>query len=267
MKLTTLIIFAVLLFSCGNVKTKLAVINSGSFPEMQITLDIGVLQRLLPDSLWTDEVNQDQESSILSQKADELISLVKNVRETKSDSLWKTLNAKWEDFRINYVGADGLPRVQAGSQSESAARKWAELNVRLIKLTGEVRFGDALEKMLYESKVPVITEKLLKSVIYTRIDDQIFINVIGSSSLNHYHTTGGTIKLIQKTDYPASNEMTLKCESDDVRYLDVFIRIPTWAVNPTVTHGNVKYVAHPGEYCQISRKWYSGDEIQVRFKN
>jgi DUF1680 family protein len=61
--------------------------------------------------------------------------------------------------------------------------------------------------------------------------------------------------------------MTLKCESNDVRYLDVFIRIPEWAINPTVSYGNVKYVAHSGEYCQVSRKWHDGDEFRIVLKN
>jgi DUF1680 family protein len=61
--------------------------------------------------------------------------------------------------------------------------------------------------------------------------------------------------------------MTLTCETNDARYLDVYIRIPEWAVNPTVAHGNVKYVAHPGEYCQISRKWKDKDEFFIILKN
>ncbi|MDP2335638.1 MAG: glycoside hydrolase family 127 protein [Bacteroidota bacterium] len=271
LKQVALIWIASILFACGNDAYRLTVINSGPFAEKQITIDNSVMQQLLTDSLLVDQGLNVQESNTLSQKTEEMISLVNTVRETKSDSLWKTLSASWEDFRRNHVGPDGLPVVKADSltdsQSKSIARKWAELNVNLLKLSGEVKFGDALEKMLYGSKVPVLSEKFLKSVIYTHIDDQIFINVIGSSSVNHHHTTGGTIKLIQKTDYPKSNEMILKCECDDVRYLDLFIRIPAWAVNPTVTHGNVKYVPHPGEYCQISRKWNDGDEIQVRLKN
>lgn len=269
MRLTKLIVFILVtsfLFACGNDGNRLTVINFGSFAEKQITLDGPVMQRL---SVGSEKDLQNQ--TPLQVKIDEMIFKAKNIRKTKSDSAWITLSASWEDFRKNHIGPDGLPVFQADSltdsQSKSIYRKWAELNVSLLKLSGEVKFGDALEKILYKSKVPVLSEKFLKSVIYTYIDDQIFVNLIGSSSLNHYHTTGGTIKLIQKTDYPNGNEMTLKCECNDVRYLDLFIRIPAWAVNPTVALGNVKYVPHPGEYCQISRKWNDGDEIQVRLRN
>jgi len=137
----------------------------------------------------------------------------------------------------------------------------------MLQFSGEAQLGDAIEQSLYNSGTPVLTDKFLKSIVFTHIYDQIFVNLLASATVEHYHTTGGTIKLILETKYPESNEMTLTCKCDDVRYLDVFIRIPSWAVNPTVQHGNVKYVCHPGEYCQISRKWNDGDEIQVLLRN
>ena len=260
-RLSAIIGIAVFLFSCGRSEKGLNVINSGSFSETNITLDGALTQRLLADSV----VNISGQSPI-SIKLDEMISVAERLRKNQSDSLWNAVSASWYDF-----GKDGLSVLSADSLSNSKATaiasKWADLNIALLKLSGEVRFGDAIEDLLYKNQEPVLTEKQLKSVIYTHIDDQIFINVIGSSSLNHQHTTGGTIKLIQKTEYPLINEIVLYCECSDTRFLDVFIRIPEWAVNPTVTHGNVKYVARPGEYCQVSRKWRDGDEFRIVLKN
>ena len=266
---------ALVLFSCGSKKNSLVAINSASFQERQITLDSNLMRRLLDDSLLDIRGNNIQTPNTLTHKIDEMILMAENVRTNQSDSSWVTLLARWDDFRKNEVGAIGIPVIQSpelpdsmeNSAVLSALQKWAELNVRLVKLTGEAKFSDVLEKLLYETKTPVLPEKFIKSVIYTHIDDRIFINIIGSSSIIHNHTTGGTVKLIQETDYPASNEMTLKCESGDIRFMDVFIRIPSWAINPTVTHGNVKYVARSGEYCEISRKWANGDEIRVALKN
>lgn len=249
------------LFSCGKHENSFNVINSGSFPEKNITLEQSVSQFLLADSVETGSV-QDQRYLMLGK----LISDTERLRKNHSDSLWNAVSASWYDISKEdsaFLNADSLSNPEA----TLVTAKWAELNMMLLKLTGEVRFGDVVENLLYKSQAPVLTQNQLKSIIYTHIDDQIFINLIGSSSLTHYHTTGGTVKLTQKTDYPVGNEMTLKCESNDVRFLDVFIRIPSWAVNPTVNHGNVKYVAHPGEYCQISRKWNNGDEFKITLKN
>ena len=260
MKLTKLLAFSgfvLFIAACGTTKAGLQLVNSQSFNEKQISLEESFVKKYLSESMDTNQLSRFTDKNFT-----ELISLAETLKETKSDSSWFILKRKWQEFNQTAIGSS----ADSSGNTNAEFQKWTELNIDLLKLTGEVMFGDALEKQIYQSK-PVVTEQLLKSIIYTHHYDQIFVNLFVSSALTHYHTTGGTVKLIQKTDFPESNEITLKCETDDVRYLDVFIRIPEWAVNPKVTHGNVKYVAHSGEYCQISRKWNDGDEIQVTLKN
>ena len=261
MKLIQFIVICVIAFlfaSCGSKNDSFTAVNSQSFADRQISFGSSIASRI-----GTDSVDHNQELNPLFKKLDELISRAEGLKTDKSDSSWNFLSKDWEDFKIN----NPVSTADTSAISRLALQKWADLNIILLKFSGEVRFGDEIEKSFYETRAPVLTEKMLKSVIYTHIYDQIFINVFGTSSLVHQHTTGGTIKLIQETNFPASNEITLKCESNDVRYLDLFIRIPQWAVNPKVTHGNVKYVAYPGEYCEISRKWNDGDEIKIVLKN
>jgi len=249
--------FVILLFSCGSKDDGLNVVNSQSFPDENIVLDQSLNQHLLSDS-----VSIRSTQNPVSAKLDKLISLAVSLQKNQSDSLWDLVSAGWYD-----LGKNGLLALKADSNQTLVAGKWADLNVMLLKLSGEVRFGDEIEDFLYKYPSVVLSEKQLKSIIYTHVDDQIFINVIAPSSFSYHHTTGGTVRFVQATVYPVGDEMTLTCEVNDVRYMDVYIRIPSWAVNPTVTHGNVKYVARPGEYCEIYRKWNNGDEIQVRLKN
>jgi len=230
------------------------------------------MPHLQVDSLVTDFTEALPEQNLLQKKLDKMLARTNRIGKTKSDSLWTALSSTWEDFRKNDLDSAGLPFVKANNASGASVispklnRDWVDLNIRLLKLSGEVRFGDALEKILYQSKVPVYTEKMLKSVIYTRVDDQIFVNLFGSSSMNYQHTTGGNVKIIQETKFPENQEVTIKIECGDLRFMDVYIRIPSWAQNPTVMHGNVKYVPYPGQYCLVSRKWKTGDEIQVVLK-
>ena len=273
MKYTQFLAFAsITLFfiTCNQDGNQLNIIDSCSFPNKQITLSEEVEKHLIADSIYSETDKNLNELSPVWGRMEEMIQTTENSGKLKSENAWKVLSSEWEDFKNNHIGKDGIPMISDSLneyETTLVARKWVELNVRLLKLSGEVRFGDTLEKILYNAKVPTLSENLLKSIIYTYIDDQIFINIFGSSSLIHHHTTGGIIKLIEETNYPASNEISLKCETNDARFLNVFIRIPTWAVNPTVTHGNVKYVPHPGEYCQISRMWKDGDEIRIVLKN
>lgn len=256
MKLTKqilILIFAVVASSCATDEVRLTVVNSQSFPETQVIPGSSLTERLLADS-----AAQIQATGMRNAKLAQLIQEAETLRQVNDAGTWQAFLTRWEDFRTNTISADS---------TATDWQAWAQLNIGLLKLSGEVRFADAVEALFYGSSTPVLTGSQLKSVIYTHIDDQIFINLLGSSSLTHAHTTGGTVKLIQETSYPATHTILLKCESTDKRYLDVFIRIPSTAVNPTVTHGNVKYVARPGEYCQISRKWNTGDEILVSLKN
>ena len=271
------IILMILLFSsCGKDPGSLSAIKSESFPEKQVQLYSQPGQLLNADSLINNDlpVLSNEQHGIVNQ-LDEMLLMTEFVRKTESDSVWHALNRKWAEFNTNNFANGSIPFSPNILSSNShniklfpeAIRKWAELNIDLVKLSGEVRFGDALEELWYDPDKANFPETLVKSVVYTHIFDQIFINIICSSSVDYRHTTGGNVRIIQKTNYPQGNEMILKSECSDFRYMDIFIRIPTWAINPTVTHGNVKYVARPGEYCQISRKWKTGDEIRVALKN
>lgn len=267
MKLTHLLYAIAMVFvfsSCRNDANQLSVMNSESFHEMQIQLQL----EPEPNSFASDSLsaisNLKPEQLFVLDQLDEMLSMTNSIRKSGSDSIWVSLIRNWNDFNTNI-----------GDQTNSSTHKifpeailkWAELNIALVKLSGEVRFGDAIEKIINGSGNTLISEKLLKSAFYTHVDDKIFINLIGSSSIEYQHTTGGNVKFIQETKYPASDVMILKSECGDKRFVEIFIRIPSWAENPTVTYGNVKYVARPGEYCQISRKWKTGDEIMVKLKN
>jgi len=267
MKLTRLLLAIPMVFifsSCGNDPNQLSVINSKSFHETQIQLQLQPVQPSFAlDSVSGDSIQKTEQNFELD-KLDQMLSMTENIRKSGSDSIWSSLLQKWNDFNTNIVAPanSSTPKM-----FPEAIQKWVELNIALVKLSGEVRFGDAIDKIIGGRENILIPEKLLKSVFYTHIDDKIFINLIGSSSVEYQHTTGGNVKFIQETNYPEGNVMTLKSECGDKRFVEIFIRIPSWAVNPTVTYGNVKYVARPGEYCQISRKWKTGDEILVVLKN
>lgn len=267
MKLTHLLCAIAMVFvfsSCGNDPNQLSVINSESFHETQIQLQLQPVEPLFPlDSLIGDSILKTEQHFVTDQ-LDEMLLMTENIRKSGSDSIWISLLQKWNDFNTIIAGQNNSSTHKMFSES---IQKWVELNIALIKLSGEVRFGDAIEKVISGPENTIIPERLIKSAFYTHVDDKIFINLIGSSSIEYQHTTGGNVKFIQETNYPEGDEMTLKSECSDKRFVEIFIRIPSWAVNPTVTYGNVKYVARPGEYCQISRKWKTGDEISVDLKN
>jgi len=230
--------------------------NSVSYPETAVSIDPSVQAYIKSEKTLPDTVE-----NLVVANLDEIFALAEKLKTEPSEEIWSSVQEKWRQIGKQASAESG------GAVSSEFREAWIKLNTSLLKLSQEVQFADELEKMLYKSGTALFSEEQIKSVFYTHVDDQIFVNLLGSSSVNHHHTTGGNVKLIQQTNYPESNEMELKVECGDTRFLDVFIRIPSWAQNPTVQLGNVKYVAHPGEYCEISRKWKNGDQIDVRLKN
>lgn len=258
-KLIGVTVLAIAAIACSNDKQGLIILNTQSFNEVQISVNEKLAAKLDMDTAFVGQDALPDENEVRND-LEELIAKASEIKTNPNDSSWARFTEKWEDFRKSIL-------TDSVQKDKLLMQKWTELNIGLLKFSGEIRFGDAIEHTLYNSPIPVLSELNLKSIIYTHVFDQIFVNILGSSSMNYQHTTGGTVKLIQETNFPEGHEMTLKCELDDTRFMEVYIRIPSWAVNPTVTHGNVKYVPHPGEYCEISRKWKNGDEISVRLMN
>jgi len=226
-------------------------VNSLSFPENAVVLGESLLPKLAAEKDSTGNRYHDQ--------MNQLLNTIDAFDKNPTPEKWSAVLRDWTAIGKNNFGNPDT------NNSSAETKQWADINIRLLKMTENVAFGDELEKLLY-SKAS-LTEQQVKAVIYSHLDDKIFVNLIGSSSVTHHHTTGGSLKLMQQTHFPQSNEMTLSVETGDVRFLDVFIRIPSWAKNPTAQLGNVKFVANPGEYCEISRKWKNGDQIHISLKN
>lgn len=251
----------IVISGCQNRNSGFQVINSVSFPENQVALSANATHRLMADSVAA--YSQNHSLQLIDSRLSHIGQLVDEILKNPSGSLWNELNTDWESFR-----SDAKKLAQSGDSTvNSDLSKWADLNTKLLRFSGEAKFAEAFTNLLYSSTKPVLSSNQLKQTIYTHVFDEVFIHIPIASAVSFQHTTGGTIRLIQETNYPEGNEITLKCECSDTRFLDVFIRIPPGATNPSVTHGNVKYVARPGEYCQITRKWKNGDEFVIRLKN
>ncbi len=168
-----------------------------------------------------------------------------------------TLSEEWEELNQKIsLRFEDLPNADL--------QAWVNLNDSLLKYTEEVRFADALERVVYNSagNMP-LSEEQVKSFFYTQLYDRIFFNVYGSSSLQYEHTTGGVVRLVQATNYPYDGKITLKVELQDTRYLNFYFRIPEWARQASVICKGVKYKAVPGEFTEIAKKWKNGDEVEI----
>ncbi len=105
----------------------------------------------------------------------------------------------------------------------------------------------------------------LGSYIYTKGDDEICINLFISSSAS-VETKNGPVKISQKTNYPWGGKVSVKVAPKAPSDLKVCIRIPGWCGKYAFKLNGVKtgFPVRNG-YAIISRRWISGDTIDIDF--
>jgi uncharacterized protein len=173
----------------------------------------------------------------------------------------------------------------------------------LIGFTGEARYGDGLERIVYNTvlgaKDPNIadgnffyysdyqasTEKVyywdkypccsgtLPEVVadytldcYFHNADGLYVNLFVPSEVR-WEFRGMPIKLTQTTEYPERDSSELRIEVPSPVEFTVYVRIPGWLQSPAqlAVNGRATSVpAEPRSFAAIRRRWRTNDTIQIR---
>ncbi len=175
---------------------------------------------------------------------------------------------------------------------------WEQLNIQLLRLTGQARFAEQLERTIYNHLLgaqrasgrewcyytPLEGNKpfgsstncclssgprgvaLLSSIAYGVGQDKILVNLYNSSTSCFKLKDVGEVKLTQQTSYPFDGKVSLTVTKvNSSRKFAFFFRIPTWAssIQALVNGRNVSFT-HKDGFLTILRVWKSGDVITIR---
>lgn len=241
---------SIILFSCDG-KNQFHEKHSVRVPIEKITLYQSVFQYRsnVADSLFQQKIG----NGLLQLK-----SFIQKYESHSEDFSVEKMELLWESEKSK-IDYNGLETVQA----------WIEANGFLLEITGKPVYAEALQKISSAENMGLtasefeIAEQELAPFIFTKNVDHIFVNLFVNSSVEYVHSLDGKVKITQKSK--GSDGFLLKFNMEQKRYIEVNILIPTWAVNATVVEKNVKYVATPGEYCLIARKWEDGDMVEIKY--
>jgi hypothetical protein len=182
---------------------------------------------------------------------------------------------------------------------ETPCGAYADLKLAryLIRLTGASRYGDGLERTLYNTllatrtpdsdggypyysnygaravkqfyhrKWPCCSGTLAQAVadyalnIYFHDDDALYVNLFTPSTVR-WQRPGGAIVVEQATNYPAEDTSRIIIRAGGKFALRV--RIPAWTSGATirVNRGSVS-PTKAGQYAAIERHWKQGDTVDV----
>jgi hypothetical protein len=243
-------ILALYLFSCSE-KNQFPEKKSEKLPLSAVKVEQPLFKNLLP-------ANDSLAKQSLSDELQQLKSFISKYENRDSDFSLETIELLWLS-EMNKLDLVGLESVSA----------WIETTGFLLEITGKPVYAEALQKLGYEEKINLsapetkLAEEKLAPYIFTKNVDHIFVNLFVNSSVEYDHSLGGKIKITQ--ELTGSKSLLLKFSTTEKRYIEVHILIPAEAQNATVTEKNVKYVATPGEYCLIARKWKEGDVVEVKY--
>ncbi|MGO8700032.1 MAG: beta-L-arabinofuranosidase domain-containing protein [Limisphaerales bacterium] len=201
-------------------------------------------------------------------------------------------------------GALGESLRDRADTFECPCGTWAafKLSKYLMQITGEARYGDWIEKLLYngigaalpmtgrgrtfyyanylvggatktyfDAAFPCCSGTYFQDVteyhnlIYFRDAASLCVNLFLPSEVT-WKTNGAEVKLIQETNYPEEDTVRLKLELSRPAQFPLKFRVPGWSrgvyVKVNGTLQNTPTVA--GTWAVLLRLWYSGDQVEIR---
>ena len=192
----------------------------------------------------------------------------------------------------------------AGRSFETGCGSWGVFKLcrYLMMFTGEARFGDWMEKMLYNgigSALPMwgngktfyysdyrlggASKKYYNAtwpccsgtyiqvvadyhnIIYFKDVEGLFVNLYVPSEVS-WNQQGEQIKVRQETAYPESDTTSLIIKIKNKMRFRLRLRVPGWTQNADVELNDVKLdvSCEPGTWVEIEREWAPDDRITFR---
>ena len=186
-------------------------------------------------------------------------------------------------------------------QETCVTATWIKLSQQLLRLTGEVKYADAIEQTYYNALLgsmytdgsdwakysPLAGRRLqgseqcsmglnccvasgprgLFTLPLTAVmneKDGICVNFFVDGNYNLLTPGGKPMEVIQQTDYPVSGNISIKMVVPKEEQLKIRIRIPVWSQQSTLAiNGQPVENIVPGKFAEISRIWKSGDVISL----
>ncbi len=167
---------------------------------------------------------------------------------------------------------------------------WIQLNQQLLRLTGQARYADELEKTFYnhlaaaqrpdgaqwcyftahDGKKPYQAEQncctssgprawaMLPTFAYQTTNDGIVVNFFTPSTAFIKLDNGRTVTIKQETNYPVEGRVTLTVTVPEPLKFSLRVRVPVWSQLPGIK-------AKPGEYWLLRQTWSKTQTITLDF--
>jgi DUF1680 family protein len=179
---------------------------------------------------------------------------------------------------------------------------WLQFNAQLLRLTGEARFAEQLERVVLnqlfgaqcpdgsgwgyyvqmQGKKPYSSTldghcclssgprgvALIPTFAVSTDADGLVVNLYEAGTAKLTLRDGTPVTLVSKTEYPSEDRIQLTVTPSKKRDFTVKLRIPDWCQAPHLQVNGKEIAVQRGAdgYEAIHREWGSADRLQLRFK-
>lgn len=207
----------------------------------------------------------------------------------------------WANMAGTQLSITGAPAAKSAGQIDNCVTSlWVRLTLELMRLTGSAKYGDNLEKIIYNhvfagqdirnGDVCAITPETGKKDFLSRqraslspcalaeadglalISQTIWGRYGNGIAINSYNPGRGSFQLRRRaliqiyleSSYPVNGEILLHVEPSRHARFPLRLRVPEWADNFTADFGTGSHlIGQPGEYLVIEREWTRGDVVKI----
>jgi hypothetical protein len=205
-----------------------------------------------------------------------------------------------EQFVELHQGKLAASLEKSDAHFETPCGSFADMKLAryLIRLTGGAKYGDGLERTLYNTmlatrlpdsdggypyysnygppatkeyyprKWPCCSGTLVQGVAdyvlnaYFHDDQSLLVNMFVPSRVN-WERPGGAVVVEQETSYPAGDSSRLRVTKAGNGRFALKVRIPAWAAGARLTVNGKPQPVQPGAHATVSRRWSAGDVVDV----
>ena len=203
-------------------------------------------------------------------------------------------------FDDGALGASLETRVDS---FEAPCCSWAGFKLAryLMTFTGEARYGDWIERLLYNAigaSLPIVENgkhfyyadyhlgaglKYYSRNLYTCCSGTYFQDVVEYQNLIYFHgdrtlainlylpsavewkVGPQAVRVTQQTDYPDADTVGIRIDTDAPTRFTLKLRIPSWStgVGIKVNGAATNVPIKAGEWAALEREWHGGDRVEL----
>jgi uncharacterized protein len=193
---------------------------------------------------------------------------------------------------------NSLTGTHSGFETPCGAYAHFKLTRYLLRVTGDSRYGDSMERMMYNT---ILGAKPLEADgrtfyysdynfkgrkvysphgwpccsgtmpqvaadyrinTYFRDGRGVYVNLYIPSTVR-WTQGGAQISLTQKSEYPYDSHVQFEVKASGATEFAVSLRIPAWAAGASVSVNGKREPAQVGSFARVQRQWKTGDRIEV----